>query len=681
MSHHFWLYLCLVGIIFSSNSLAQEPNDVYLLSSDDISLTDQSIYIPDTWYYLPGTKPWSDSFHTDSNRQMVSTYLDASDLLFIEWAGTGWFWISFQIDSTLFNYPLALLPEQHNGASEIYLDGELIHSLGSFSTVPELTEPYRDVRPRPLFISDTNTHTLAIRFANYNAGAFNNYGFSAGFRFLFGSLEYHTSTILEQQRRDLKIRQFYLGIMLAFTVIHFLLFAFYPAEKRNLYFALFTGFLTLLTYSILEAEFSNSPFASIFYYRLSLIAWLFTVMYALRFSYSLFYAKMPRYFWFFFVAGLGLIAGTWLNPQTYSGLRELFVLLMLFEIFRVLAISFYRKKEGIALIGSGLLVFGAGLLYTSLANINLISSDPIWGNVFGSTGLILGMSVYLSRVFAQTNQKLADKLHEVKYLSEVSLQQERISKQKEIERKLLEAENERKSLELEEARTLQLSMLPAELPASNFWDIAVYMETAQEVGGDYYDFTTNAEGNLLVAVGDATGHGMKAGIIVATAKSFFHTLAQEPILVNMLRRMSVGIKNMNLRMMYMSMLLLKCDKHSVEYTSAGMPPIIHFKRRNGGIKTHLHKGMPLGAMIDYPYTSSRIDVESGDVLLLMSDGLTELFNESRQQLGLQGVQNMVENNIALSAQNIVSKLTEDASAWAAKAVQEDDITIVVMKAK
>ena len=88
-------------------------------------------------------------------------------------------------------------------------------------------------------------------------------------------------------------------------------------------------------------------------------------------------------------------------------------------------------------------------------------------------------------------------------------------------KKLLQLENERKTKELEEARQLQLSMLPKELPKLPNLDIAVYMKTATEVGGDYYDFIVGLDGTLIVAIGDATGHGMKAGTIVSMVKALF----------------------------------------------------------------------------------------------------------------------------------------------------------------
>ena len=87
------------------------------------------------------------------------------------------------------------------------------------------------------------------------------------------------------------------------------------------------------------------------------------------------------------------------------------------------------------------------------------------------------------------------------------------------EKRALQIEFDHKKKELDEARELQLSMLPKELPQLPNLDIAVYMKTATEVGGDYYDFHIGLDGTLTVVFGDATGHGMKAGTMVTTTKS------------------------------------------------------------------------------------------------------------------------------------------------------------------
>jgi serine phosphatase RsbU (regulator of sigma subunit) len=266
-------------------------------------------------------------------------------------------------------------------------------------------------------------------------------------------------------------------------------------------------------------------------------------------------------------------------------------------------------------------------------------------------------------------------------LSERSLEQERQNKQKELERKLLEAENKRKSQELEEARALQLSMLPKQIPKTDEWDIAVFMETAQEVGGDYYDFSISKNGTLTVALGDATGHGMKAGIMVATAKSYFHTLANEHDNLGIIRRMSSGIRNMDLKMMYMGLMLLKCNEKCVQITSAGMPPCLQYRQNGKKVDELVLKGMPLGSRIDYPYKEKQIEMTPGDAIMLMSDGLMELFNEQREQLGIERIKRTFIEAADSSASDILSQITKLIDQWAGTKSHEDDITVVIMKAK
>ena len=91
----------------------------------------------------------------------------------------------------------------------------------------------------------------------------------------------------------------------------------------------------------------------------------------------------------------------------------------------------------------------------------------------------------------------------------------------EAEKRAIQIESDRKTKELEEARQLQLSMLPKELPNLPNLEIAAFMRTATEVGGDYYDFIVQENGVLNVAFGDATGHGLQAGTMVTLMKGFF----------------------------------------------------------------------------------------------------------------------------------------------------------------
>jgi serine phosphatase RsbU (regulator of sigma subunit) len=181
------------------------------------------------------------------------------------------------------------------------------------------------------------------------------------------------------------------------------------------------------------------------------------------------------------------------------------------------------------------------------------------GYPFGFLFLIISMSIYLARDFAKTNERI--------------LEQERQAKELEMQRRLLEAEDARKSKELEEARQLQLSMLPKCVTEIPGLDICFHMETATEVGGDYYDYSIAKEGTLTIAIGDATGHGMKAGIMVSIIKSLFITEASRSDIPSFFKKCSQSLKQMRLGNLYMAMMLVKIKGHELTASSAGMPPI------------------------------------------------------------------------------------------------------------
>src|SRR5262249_17728666 len=140
-------------------------------------------------------------------------------------------------------------------------------------------------------------------------------------------------------------------------------------------------------------------------------------------------------------------------------------------------------------------------------------------------------------------------------------------------RRGVEAEKEQRARELEGARQRRLSMLPKSLPQLPHLDIAVYMKPATEVGGDYYDFHLADDGTLTVAVGDATGHGLKAGTVVTAMKSLFRSFAAEPEILSVFNRSSRVLKEMNLRSLFMGLTMIKLNGRRLKISSAGMPPM------------------------------------------------------------------------------------------------------------
>ncbi|MBP9826183.1 MAG: SpoIIE family protein phosphatase [Thermoanaerobaculia bacterium] len=274
------------------------------------------------------------------------------------------------------------------------------------------------------------------------------------------------------------------------------------------------------------------------------------------------------------------------------------------------------------------------------------------------------------------------------------IEQERLGKEREIERRLLEAENGRKSQELEEARLFQLSLLPRQLPQYQGIELAVAMSTATEVGGDYYDFRTGANGDLLLAIGDATGHGAAAGTMVTVVKSLFLAAGDDASPAGFLRRATGMVHGMGLSRMAMALAVARLAGRALTISSAGMPPALHFRAATGEVDEIALAGMPLGARNDFPYSERRLEIAPGDVVLLMSDGFPELPNPTGEPLGYERARahfavaaSRGTSGEGAGAGGIVAALEQAAANWSgadagpdAAPAPSDDVTFLVLRA-
>ncbi|HCY75522.1 MAG TPA: hypothetical protein DHV28_06340 [Ignavibacteriales bacterium] len=247
--------------------------------------------------------------------------------------------------------------------------------------------------------------------------------------------------------------------------------------------------------------------------------------------------------------------------------------------------------------------------------------------------------------------------------------------------KIIQAENDRKSKELEDARQLQLAMLPLELPKLPHLDIAVYMKTATEVGGDYYDFHIKPDGTLTVLVGDATGHGMMSGMMVSIMKSFFIADRNTLELKNFFDSSNKSIKDMQLGRLMMACMGVQITSQKVIATNAGMPSLIYFRKKSQKAGEFVINNMPLGAMKSTVYSLRKIIYERGDTLLLMSDGFAELKNRNNEQYGYLRIKEEFRSVAQRNSNEIVEHLKNSASQWINGTEPDDDVTFVVIKVK
>jgi serine phosphatase RsbU (regulator of sigma subunit)/ligand-binding sensor domain-containing protein len=263
-------------------------------------------------------------------------------------------------------------------------------------------------------------------------------------------------------------------------------------------------------------------------------------------------------------------------------------------------------------------------------------------------------------------------------------------------RALTEAEHTRRFEELEAARRIQHQLLPVSLPSLPYLDLAAHQVTASEIGGDYYDFFPQADGGLYVAVGDATGHGVAAGLMVAATKTALLTI-REPDLRATARELNGILRRVGLeRRLNMALVLARLLPESgnghgpgmvrLLLSGGGMPPV-YVVRGSGEVEEVELPALPLGALegADYPLVEARL--APGDVVFLLSDGLPERFNRQGESFGYERL--LIElRHVAdtyrrsghrLRAEELLRRLARAGDGWSGDEPLRDDVTLLVLR--
>ncbi|MDJ0839592.1 MAG: two-component regulator propeller domain-containing protein [Acidobacteriota bacterium] len=315
-------------------------------------------------------------------------------------------------------------------------------------------------------------------------------------------------------------------------------------------------------------------------------------------------------------------------------------------------------------------------------SLDIVIDPPWWSTwwaytLYASMALaLLVLAFHIQIARTQRNmERRAEKEREAARLREAQL----AKKAAEAQAQAIEADNRRKTEELEKARSLQLSMLPRSLPELSNLRIAAVSQTATEVGGDYYDFRLGSDGSVIVAVGDATGHGLHAGTMVAATKSLFNALAADMPPADFLNLASNALKDMGYHNMYMGMIVGIIQGHNLCIASAGMPFPLLYRAAERRVEELAFRTLPLGALTNYHYVEQRLDLAPGDTLLLMSDGLPEMFNEASQILGASTIKERFAEVGDGTAREVLHALSHTGRDWAGARAQEDDVTLLVIK--
>ncbi len=248
-------------------------------------------------------------------------------------------------------------------------------------------------------------------------------------------------------------------------------------------------------------------------------------------------------------------------------------------------------------------------------------------------------------------------------------------KQKESIRRI---EEDRKNKELKAAQDLQLSMLPKVLPKNADLDIAAFIRSSTEVGGDYYDFFDHKGKALYSICGDATGHGVASGMMVSVTKAGLNGIDALPA-NTILHKLNNIVKNIDLGTLRMSLNVIQIKSNEFELSSAGMPPVYHYVAATNKVEEILIQGLPLGGIREVHFDLLKRNFNKGDIIVQLSDGLPEAPNLVGEMYDYERLRQLIENNGSKSAQGMVDSLIESVDSWLQGQHNPDDITLVVIK--
>lgn len=236
--------------------------------------------------------------------------------------------------------------------------------------------------------------------------------------------------------------------------------------------------------------------------------------------------------------------------------------------------------------------------------------------------------------------------------------------------------------ELNIARDIQQSLLPSEPPALVGFDVAGMARPATQAGGDYFDWQSLPDGRLVVAIADVTGHGIGPALVMAVCRAYARATVPTAIsAADFLCRMNnLIVKDVgNGRFITMAVALVGTDG-GVELLSAGHGPTYHYRAKEGRVEQFEGNGMPLGIMDGENYDpTTYLQLVSGDVLVLLTDGFMERMNPEGNLFGSDRLAQIIMRHAALPAAKLIAAIDAEVSTFARGEPQGDDMTIVVLR--
>jgi sigma-B regulation protein RsbU (phosphoserine phosphatase) len=237
--------------------------------------------------------------------------------------------------------------------------------------------------------------------------------------------------------------------------------------------------------------------------------------------------------------------------------------------------------------------------------------------------------------------------------------------------------------QLEVARQIQKSFLPATMPKYPGFDMDAINISSEQVGGDYFDFIPIVDHQLGIPIADVSGKGLPASLIMASFRaSLIAEIRNNYAIRTIMRKVNNLICESVERGSFVTAVygVLDTKNRIFTFTNAGHnPPFI--LRRTGEVEFLTSGGLILGIMPERQYEERPVQVSAGDILVMYTDGVTDTENDKTEQVGIDLLVEWVRENRGLSARQIREKIVAEILKFRAADIQPDDLTLIVIKAE
>lgn len=235
--------------------------------------------------------------------------------------------------------------------------------------------------------------------------------------------------------------------------------------------------------------------------------------------------------------------------------------------------------------------------------------------------------------------------------------------------------------ELRLAARIQMDLLPKAKPVVKGYDLAGRSIPAQSVGGDYFDFIVIDEERLALCLGDVSGKGLPAALLMSNVQA---TLRSHALMGLTARECAVRSNRLLFqstspeKFVTLFYSVLNTRDHTLQFTNAGHEhPVV--LSPDGSSRRLITGGVMLGMLEDFPFQDDAVTMHPGDIMAIVSDGVTEAMNASQEQFGDARLQEVIFSHRNESADAVTESIVEAVKAHAVGAAQSDDITVVVLK--